>query len=136
MKEIKIMRNSKDSECGANILDRDPISGNMVYALMLNERHDVLNLHRKLSEFIGETYELPEPEVRYGIYRHYKEGDEYLVYDKQTDEETQMTRISYESLKDGKKYSRFASRFFENVEVHPENNTGQKLRFEFDRRFM
>lgn len=48
-----------------------------------------------------------------------KNDDLYYVYDITNDEETMKPRVSYISLKDGKKYSRFIERFTEDVSEHP-----------------
>ena len=68
---------------------------------------------------------------KYGFYKHFKNGDLYYAYDITNDEETIKPRVSYISLKDGKKYSRFIERFTEDVSERPDNKTGQKQRFEY-----
>ena len=65
-----------------------------------------------------------------GVYRHFKNGNLYLVYDITVDEQTQKEKVSYMGLVDGKKYSRFIERFTEDVSDRSDNKTGQKQRFE------
>jgi hypothetical protein len=69
-------------------------------------------------------------EFKLGVYRHFKKGNLYLAYDITVDEETQKEKVSYMSLVDGKKHSRFLEKFTDDVSDRPDNTTGQKLRFE------
>ena len=69
-------------------------------------------------------------EFKLGVYRHFKNGNLYLAYDIATDEEIQKEKVSYISLIDSKKYSIFLEKFTDDVSNHPDNTTGQKLRFE------
>jgi len=134
MKEIKIQTNGGT---GALIVQPHFVTGGDTIALGFDDKQEVLDFQKKLNDFVADHYRV-EPEKKkenvevefpLGLYTHYKEGDIYTVYDVTLDEEKQEPRVSYMDVW-GKKYSRFISVFTQNVKDHPENNTGQELRFE------
>ena len=63
------------------------------------------------------------------IYRHFK-GGYYLVHSEATVESTGEPVVVYQSLQDGRVWTRPLSSFIEPVPADKPNPTGQKLRFE------
>lgn len=65
------------------------------------------------------------------VYKHFKKGDLYLVKDLSTNVVTDKCDVVYQALYDSyTTHNRPIESFFEDVSNHPENETGQKYRFE------
>jgi hypothetical protein len=72
------------------------------------------------------------PPVPMGVYSHFKKGAQYIVFDYAFDSDDNIDKIIYRRL-DGSgkpKYVKSVKTFTANVEEHPENDTGQEIRFE------
>lgn len=67
--------------------------------------------------------------LTYGIYRHFR-GGYYVVQSVATVESTGEQVVIYQSLQDGRVWTRPLSEFQEPVPGYKDNPTGQRLRFE------